>query len=242
MSTNCNVSMSIYYSNKNGWHFTKIDLTHNHELKASTGIMSSKAELSEEILAFIKEQVITVRCTTSVLKRQLRHFKKIEIQDRLLYNLIAEYTREANGYGTAQECAILLENRLKHGPVAVKIDDCSQLELAVFVSEQSVHISTVGNFAFVEVINVDATHSTNRWGLYVVLITGIGPFGHSVHLGTFVLSDESLQSYQWCFLELERMVPGFLAGVRVMFTDGLPVYNDLVQATLFPHAHHARCL
>ena len=105
--------------------------------------MSSKAELSEEILAFIKEQVITVRCTTSVLKRQLRHFKKIEIQDRLLYNLIAEYTREANGYGTAQECAILLENRLKHGPVAVTINDRSQLELAVFVSEQSVHISTV---------------------------------------------------------------------------------------------------
>ena len=56
------------------------------------------------------------------------------------------------------------------------------------------------------------------------------------------MNDESVLSYEWCFREFNKLVPGFLQRVKVVFTDGLPAYNDVVQPTLFPNAHHVRCL
>ncbi len=221
---------------------TQALLGHNHELRPSTGIISEKSAISEELLAYIKDQVVTVRCGTTVLKRQLRYVKKVEIQDRLLYNLIQAFTLEANGYGAAHECAILVQHRLKCGKVAVRINDKAQLELGVFVTDRSRASCLAADGAFVDVIAVDATHSTNRWGLYVVLLTGSGPFGHNLHLGAFVMNDESVLSYEWCFREFNKLVPGFLQRVKVVITDGLPAYNDVVQPTLFPNAHHVRCL
>jgi hypothetical protein len=78
-------------------------------------IISIKSAITAELLAYIKDQVVTVRCGTTVLKRQLRYAKKVVIQDRLLYNLVAKFTLEANGYGGSHECAILVQNRLKCG-------------------------------------------------------------------------------------------------------------------------------
>ena len=91
---------------------------------------------------------------------------------------------------------MLVQNRLKRGKVAVRINGNAQLELGVFVTDRSPASCLAADGTFVDVIAVDATHTTNRWGLYVVLLTGTGPYGHNLHLGTFVMSDESARSYE----------------------------------------------
>ena len=232
--------MHVYNSQREGWHITKVNLDHDHDMKSHTGIISDKRSLKPWVLKFIEDQVTKVRCPTNILKRLLRHYHGVEVEDRLLYNLVARARLNAFGYGSAGESATLVKTLSQSGAVRLSLDSQARLEYMVYVSDFSKVFLALSEFC--DVVLLDATHSTNRWGLYMVLLTGVGPFGKNVHLATFTMKDERPSSYQWCFEKLEEISPGFLSSVYVIFTDGLPAYNAVVQPSLFPHATHLRCL
>lgn len=243
LSTLCQVQAHVYYvKTRNIWHITQLSLGHNHVLIPDAGIIDKRQHLTQAQLEFIRLQVTEIRASTGTIKRSLLHQFQIDIEDRLLYNLVAEFRVEAFAAGRPEECAVLLQDLGRRGAVKVQLNDQAQLEMAVYMSSQSQAIATIGGNVFCTCICVDATHQTNRWGLYVVLITVQGPFCNSAHLGTFFLRQETPEAYEWCFQRINELVPGFLNGVRVVMTDGLEVYDSVVTRALFPNAEHVRCL
>jgi len=77
----------------------------------------------------------------------------------------------------------------------------------------------------------------------MVLIVGQGPFGKNILLGTFIMSDESAESYLWCFREFDKLCPKSVDTLRVVFTDGLDAYNAVFKDPMFnSELKHLRCL
>ena len=66
MCTGCEVRVNIYFSQAGKWKITYLKLEHNHPLNAPTGIISSKRDVSSDVLEFINNQVCSVRCATSM--------------------------------------------------------------------------------------------------------------------------------------------------------------------------------
>ncbi len=52
------MKIHIYFSKEHNWHYTKCVLSHNHELQLDSGINTAKSEISEELLAYIQDQVV----------------------------------------------------------------------------------------------------------------------------------------------------------------------------------------
>ena len=76
-------------------------------------------------------------------------------------------------------------------------------------------------------IELDATYKTNRFGMPLVLITGIDNNGITTLIAGCLLSDERGDSYLWCMGKLHDIL---MISPKVVFTDG-----DLEMARAIAH-------
>jgi len=108
-----------------------------------------------------------------------------------------------------------------------------RLERVLWVSKQGAEI--YGRFH--DVVELDATYRTNRFGMPLVLVTGIDNNGVTTLVSGCLLSDETRESYLWFLRELHSILkvpPG------VVFTDG---DNEIARAIseTWPETVHLLC-
>jgi transposase-like protein len=87
-------------------------------------------------------------------------------------------------------------------------------------------------------ISMDSTFGTNRFRMPLVLVVGVDGEGQTILLGTGLLSDERSSSYEWLLMQLREA--GYLLPPGVIFTDGDPVFPDVI-ASVFPGTRHYLC-
>ena len=185
---------------------------------------------------FVRAVTGDMNLGTSDVRKQLKDQFQIDIDNTLLRNLIAE-ARGKLGYGSPNEAQKIVEYLGTRGAVRPFLDNEGRMSRLVFVSSWAKKIwkSNVCH----QVLQIDAAHKTNRWGFYFIPITGVGPTGHNVSLGCFALKSEGEEDYVWALNQVKAIV-GTCSPVKVVFTDGLPVYKRVVERC-FPGAAHLRC-
>jgi zinc finger SWIM domain-containing protein 3 len=98
-----------------------------------------------------------------------------------------------------------------------------RLERVLWVSKQGLFLFQ----RYHEIIELDATYKTNRFGMPLVLVTGIDNNGITTLIAGCLLSDERGDSYLWCMKKLHDIL---MISPKVVFTDG-----DLEMARAIAH-------
>lgn len=192
--------------------------------------------MSIEALAFIQRHTTSLApLSFAALKTMLEDQFKINVADKLLHN-IRDTFRKDMGYGTDLEAASLLDWLGKEGATRAYTDDEGRLTRMVFMSEWVQKVW--GMDLCHEILQIDATHKTNRWGFFFIPITGVDVMGKNISLGSIALRQEGEADYVWA-LEQIKAITG-KANVRTVFTDGLFAYKAVIRRC-FPGAKHLRC-
>ena len=247
-SVACDCSRQINFrkcQNKNSPNFGRLRVTlvkndHNHSTEpvVPTRIISKKVNIPADVQAFIARHVKSdTPLSLQAIRIMLKDTYGIELEDRLLYNLVAA-ARGDMGYGRPEETQTLVEWLATKGSVSVFSDDMLRMTRLVFVSNWSKAV--VSTNLCCSILQIDATHKTNRWGFFFIPITAVDPNGKNINVGMLALQQEGEVDYIWALQQFKTMAGLPPDAVKTVYTDGLHAYKKVV-ATVFPGATHIRC-
>ena len=70
---------------------------------------------------------------------------------------------------------------------------------------------------FHDVLELEATYKTKRFGMPLILFTGIDKNGLTILIGGCLVSDQRFESYSWCIRKFKQILK---FDPDVVFTDG----------------------
>lgn len=88
-----------------------------------------------------------------------------------------------------------------------------------------------------DVLEIDATYKTNRFGMPLILFTVVDNHGLAILIGGGLVSNEKYESYAWT---LEKFQMCFRRAPKVVFTDGDSELMREIQA-IWPQSLHLLC-
>ncbi len=92
-----------------------------------------------------------------------------------------------------------------------------------------------------QVLVLDATCKTNRYGMQLVVLIGVSEHFRSEMYAFCLIKRESIDMYLWCMTNIRRVVgEEAWQRVRTIVTDGDPAFYSVIEQ-LLPHITHLRC-
>ena len=199
------------HETSNKYKLSKSYNKHNHELKLGNGAL----EITSEILETIK----VLRCITNdpgkIAKNINQKFQKTFDTHIIRYQLLKAKNED---YGSPAQNAhklmeILEKDKQKR---SIFFEKClsreNKLENFCFMSKRMI---TLAN-KFSDVLIVDTTFKTNRFGMPLLDIICINNLGKSCTIFVALLSNSKYESFKWAFEEFKKnlqVIPG------VIFSD-----------------------
>lgn len=87
-----------------------------------------------------------------------------------------------------------------NGYFAYHTDQNDEFKKCIYLSQTMIHYSKY----FLDTVIVDATYKRNRFNLILVNIVGFNNHGQNIMLGFGLLTEETVQSYEWIFKHLKQ--------------------------------------
>ena len=107
-------------------------------------------------------------------------------------------------HGVATEDAysftrLAIEDVKNGGFFKYRTDEDNRFEMALYLSKTMLIYAD----SFLDIVIIDSTYRRNRFNLILVNIIGVNNYGQNLMLGFGLLSNETLESYDWLFFQLK---------------------------------------
>ena len=228
------------------WHINRINLMHNHQLDAHTSntkIINKKRELSAEQIEFFKSNYLAgIRAVDRLRLLGLGKYKLEWIDADVLRNLVQEFRHELGG-GTETETQKFFDycktQQEENGAsFFIQLDDQHRLIHSFFMSKTQREAAQM----WPEVIEIDATCKTNRFGFQLVVFTGIDDEHLSKLFAIALVECEDIVNYTWVIDKFKTAIGEDAWGrMKVVFTDGEESF-PIIFKRIMPHVHHQLCI
>ena len=220
------------------YRISEIRNEHNHPPldHDEAAMLSQKRFIPEEVEQKMLElnRLGVLTCSQIMVLIENEHFPDVKRTwtTRDVQNLFQSSSNRAQ---EAHEFVKLLSDKTAEGwQTRMKFNDNTlRLERILWLSQSGREKFQLFN----DVLEMDATYKTNRFGMPLILFTTIDNNGLTILVGGCLVSDETFESYAWCIRELRecaRIDP------KVVFTDG---DHELAKAIrdVWPNSVHLLC-
>jgi len=92
-----------------------------------------------------------------------------------------------------------------------------------------------------EVVFMDTSHGTNKYRYYLLLLSGISHYGHTVILAAALLRQQRAEDFSWVFEEIKNYLGDVWYRIQTVVTDGDGAMRNALQDKM-PHAFQLRCV
>ena len=100
------------------------------------------------------------------------------------------------------------------------------------------YISPTMNYNFKrngEVVFMDTSHGTNKYRYYLLLVSGVSHYGHTVILAAALLRQQRTEDFCWVFEEMKQYLGDAWSRIQTVVTDGDAAMKNALQEKM-PHA------
>ena len=179
---------------------------------------------------------------STALKETMQDLYSCHYEENVWKHFLSEArlrTKIPDGKEMSMLLSMLSERHLVHGDYFnFTIDaDCVTDRVVVMSREQIWNMQRNG-----QVVAIDTTMKSNRFGLPLFFLCGIDEFNHTMILAIAFTLHQDAESFRWIFENVRRAV-GLEAwnAIRSITSDGDKAMTSAI-SSLLPHVHHMRCM
>ena len=202
--------------------YTEVLAEEQHSLES----LLKKGVKGDDLLRSILEDTFNVKYDGNVFKSMLRSART--------------NTKIPDGEDFATLLLIMQERYRLQGDrhvYSINKNDTS-INRILFVSKEMQYNFTRNG----EVLVMDTTMSTNRFGLPMCIIGGVNEFHQTVIFAVALTSHQNEEAFSWIFVELRRIVgTETWSRIKTIFTDGDRAMNASIRSEM-AHVFHLRCV
>jgi hypothetical protein len=247
----CGCTWSIsFYRNVNGDYVITTDsrhLCHTGHSPLSPSELSANVDSLRNVTPEIQEQVRSMINSgmrgVEAERRYLMKVHNITIERDVFHNLVKKTKRDLGIVDSSEDFKGLLywlqgEMASRAAVARMRVDDQGSRVTAVFYQSADMihHLDRNG-----QVLMMDTTFKTNRFGWPLLLICGVDQHNCTVLLAVAIMQNQTTDCFSWALQHMRTSVSEEMwDGVATVITDGDAAMAAAIDAVI-PRARHIRC-
>ncbi|CAG8832325.1 2756_t:CDS:2, partial [Gigaspora margarita] len=237
IATNCPFKVVVRWTKKNKYSVWSVNLEHNHLLdSAAIKFDPGHRRLSRNENAHIQmlyDSGVPVPTIVNMLTEQYNRY----IHNKDVYNSLNHQSRDyVKGLSQTAELLNNLNNNDEY-LVNYSIND-EKLHCLFFATRAA--LSTFN--CYPEILLMDSTYKTNRFGMPLLLVSGIDAMGISFLIASCLLANETTLNFCWALRQLKKIAGDMTVHrIKTLITDRDLALMSAVRAEL-PNVKHQLCV
>ena len=235
---NCPFAVNLKQARSSGYEVYKLSNQHNHQLLTDEELQVLPQnrfipeEVRQKFLELNAHGVLTCHQLITLIEKV--HFPDVKVTwtTRDVQNLLQSTVKRSH---ETQKFVQLLDQKKNDGWLVSVYHNPESLRL-----ERVFWISSTGLRSyrcFNDVLQIDATYKTNRFGLPLILFTAIDNHGITILVAGCFVSNEKSDSYLWTLQQFQNSTS---RSPTVVFTDGDHELARAIQS-VWPSSRHFLC-